>query len=205
MFVCLYIIARSKHWEKQPARPESCHSSQYKWLPIVPDELSLETHFLLSRYLHSWHWLSRCQKPVRQVLFALSHTSLNLRRFFLCYLWQRIEVSRARHASMKNRSLALELVRQLEIVTIRDSSLAKYVEYVMSLPVSELLISLYWNCQCPDRYLFATFSTCRASALPCAVSQITYCTRRGYPRHSCEGLQKIYLPKRPNSRSLVMP
>ena len=107
-----------------------------KGLPILPDELLLE---IISYYPVTP--IPDCDPDVedqnirRQVLFALSQTSSNLRRFFLCSLWQRIEVCRTRtHAApMKNRSLALELVRQLEIVTIRDPTLAEYVQYVSHL------------------------------------------------------------------------
>jgi len=112
-----------------------------KGLPIFPDELYLE---IISYYPVSpipqkgnHHPDVKNQIVRRQVLFALSQTSLNLRRFFLPYLWQRIEVCRIRYAPMKSRTLALELVRQLEIVTIRDPTLAKYVEYVsvLSIPI----------------------------------------------------------------------
>jgi len=103
-----------------------------KGLPILPDELYLE---IISYYPVTPIPDSQCpniteQNIRRQVLSALSQTSLNLRRFFLCYLWQRIEVCRPRNVSMKSRTLALELIRQLEIVTIRDPTLAKYVQIV---------------------------------------------------------------------------
>jgi hypothetical protein len=138
-----------------------------KGLPTLPDELYLE---IISCYPASPIPIPRNirhpdinkQGAVRrQVLFALSQTSVNLRRFFLCYLWQRIEVC-ATHAPIKSRKLALELIRQLEIVTIRDPSLAKYVEYVGSLSFvyTKLLISSYQNCQCRDRRLFTAFSPC---------------------------------------------
>ena len=106
-----------------------------KGLPILPDELLLE---IVSYYpvtpIPDRDPDVEAQNIRRQVLFALSQTSSNLRRFFLCCLWQRIEVCRSTHAApMKNRSLALELVRQLEIVTIRDPTLAEYVQYVSHL------------------------------------------------------------------------
>lgn len=113
-----------------------------KGLPILPDELYLE---IISYYPVTPipHHTSRDpdidvenQNIRRQVLFALSQTSLNLRRFFLRYTWQRIEVCRTEY--MRSRTLALELVRQLEIVTIREPTLAKYVEYV-GVPHSSIL------------------------------------------------------------------
>ncbi|KAF8808880.1 hypothetical protein BYT27DRAFT_7095528 [Phlegmacium glaucopus] len=98
-----------------------------KGLPILPDELYLE---ILSYYPVSPFRHDPSHSVRRQVLFALSQTSTNLRRFFLCYLWERIEVCRSGQASIKSRTLALELVRQLEIVTIRNPTLAKYVKVV---------------------------------------------------------------------------
>jgi len=106
-----------------------------KGLPILPDELYLE---IISYYpvtpIPQDTWARdpdidvENQNVRHQVLFALSQTSLNLRRFFLRYTWQRIEVCRTEN--MRSRTLALELVRQLEIVTIREPTLAKYVEIV---------------------------------------------------------------------------
>jgi hypothetical protein len=49
-------------------------------------------------------------------------------------MWRKIEVGVERHGT-KNKTyakrLATELVRQLEIVTIRDPTLAQYVQYVV--------------------------------------------------------------------------
>ncbi|KAF8811083.1 hypothetical protein BYT27DRAFT_7185056, partial [Phlegmacium glaucopus] len=71
----------------------------------------------------------------------------SLRRVFLRYLWQRIEVREGMKVGDKNDTLppsvnyhhtikksfekyTVELVRQLEIVTIRNPQLAQYVNYV---------------------------------------------------------------------------
>lgn len=84
----------------------------------------------------------------RERLMALSQTCRNLRLFFLPYLWNRIEVFSGMRAPTgevlnSDEQLAFELVRQLEIVTIRDPDLARYVKCVESpffFPMEP------WNC-----------------------------------------------------------
>jgi hypothetical protein len=124
--------------EKLPARRENTTG-----LPIFPAELLLE---ILSYYEsipdpdpnEDYH-----QKDAdahfahRERLIALSQTCRNLRLFFLPYIWRYIEVFTGMRASTGEvlnfeEQLALELVRQLEIVTIRDPDLARYVKYVES-------------------------------------------------------------------------
>ena len=75
-----------------------------------------------------------------ETLLSLTQTSRSLRRFFWRYLWQRIEVREGMKFGGKNDTLkdsrsstsckkyATELVRQLEIVTIRNPLLAQYVK-----------------------------------------------------------------------------
>ncbi|KAF8816621.1 hypothetical protein BYT27DRAFT_7333267 [Phlegmacium glaucopus] len=85
-----------------------------------------------------------------ETLLSLSQTSRSLRRFFWRYLWQRIEVregmkirdqddtsegssylTRSDPWSSKARErYTIELVRQLEIVTVRNPQLAQYVNYL---------------------------------------------------------------------------
>ena len=81
-----------------------------------------------------------------ETLLSLSQTSRSLRRFFWRYLWQRIEVREGikiwdEDGTLKgipsvsdlqgHKKYATELVRQLEIVTVRNPQLAQYVKSVL--------------------------------------------------------------------------
>jgi hypothetical protein len=117
-------------------------------LAILPDELLLE---VLSYYPDSKPEVSEYSRKDadahfsrRERLIALSETCRNLRRFLRPYVWCRIEVldrmTTAGEETLKTeQQLALELVRQLEIVTIRDPSLAEYVKYVNKFGFLDLL------------------------------------------------------------------
>jgi hypothetical protein len=107
-------------------------------LALFPDELLLE---ILSYYpeceLDPNEEYSKqdadAQFARREALIALSQTCRNLRRFLRPYIWRRIEVFIGMRVSAgevlnTEEQLALELVRQLEIVTIRDPDLAGYVK-----------------------------------------------------------------------------
>ncbi|CAA7267739.1 unnamed protein product [Cyclocybe aegerita] len=112
-------------------------------LAIFPDELLLE---IMSYYpalpLPSAGISSNdidLSVARRELLLALSGTCSNLRRFFRPYAWQRIEVCRDMTVNgcilrgggvSENKEINLELVRPLEIVTIRDPSLAEFVQVV---------------------------------------------------------------------------
>ena len=110
-------------------------------LAIFPDELLLE---ILSYYPDNEPDLNEdigrdadAHFARRERLIALSQTCRNLRRFLRPYVWRRIEVFTGMRISAgillrTKRQLAFELIRQLEIVTIRDPSLAEYVKYVES-------------------------------------------------------------------------
>jgi len=104
-------------------------------LATFPDELLLE---ILSYYPDSEPELNEdvardadAHFARRERLIALSQTCRNLRRFLHPYIWRRIEVFTGMRVSAgilgTSRQLAFELIRQLEIVTIRDPSLAEYV------------------------------------------------------------------------------
>jgi hypothetical protein len=107
-------------------------------LAILPDELLLE---ILSYYPESEpdpnEEYSREDADAhfarRERLITLSQTCRNLRRFLRPYVWRRIEVFTGMRVSAGEvlniqGKVALELIRQLEIVTIRDPELAEYVK-----------------------------------------------------------------------------
>ncbi|KDR68728.1 hypothetical protein GALMADRAFT_146075 [Galerina marginata CBS 339.88] len=114
-------------------------------LATFPDELLLE---VMSYYPPIPLPTVEPQPPIdadaqierRETLAALSHTCSNLRRFFRPYIWQRIEVvsgmpvgnrRRVGKKTKANERLSnQELLRQLEIVTIRDTSLSEYVNVI---------------------------------------------------------------------------
>jgi hypothetical protein len=115
-------------------------------LPALPTELLLEimSHFpavLLPLGEHDKCMIYSApylEKP--RVLRVLSQMCRSLRSIFLPYVWQAIEVcashriseGRAPHRLERSRvskELATELITQLEIVTIRDPTLAQYVKY----------------------------------------------------------------------------
>jgi hypothetical protein len=114
-------------------------------LPALPPEILLEiiSYFptipvplLENRNIFEHKYQAR-----EKALSALSQTCVILRRVFLPLRWQRLEVceiSKEEQCSQiyrpymskdpRKRALATELVWQLEAVTIRDPSLAQYVQ-----------------------------------------------------------------------------
>ena len=109
-------------------------------LATLPDELLLE---ILSFYPESEpdpkEKYSKEEADAhfarRERLITLSQTCRNLRRFLRPYVWRRIEVFTGMRVSTGEvldtpEKLALELIRQLEIVTVRDPELADFVKYV---------------------------------------------------------------------------
>jgi len=117
--------------------------------PALPTELLLEivSHFpaiplpMGRRDRASVYPASFLEKP--RILRALSQMCRSLRSIFLPYVWQKIEVcanpripenisatsARRFHRPLVSKELATELITQLEIVTIRDPTLAQYIKY----------------------------------------------------------------------------
>ncbi|CAA7267730.1 unnamed protein product [Cyclocybe aegerita] len=114
-----------------------------KGLAIFPDELLLEIlSYFPPAVLTTREYYQEdldAQAARSEVLDALCQICSNLRRFFRPYVWQRIEVRPGMLVNGKElddstkrgrREYNLELLRQLEIVTIRDPALAEYVQIV---------------------------------------------------------------------------
>ncbi|KIM42036.1 hypothetical protein M413DRAFT_27563 [Hebeloma cylindrosporum] len=115
-------------------------------LAVFPDELLLE---IISYYPDSeFDPDEECSKQIedanarlarRERLTALSQTCRNLHRFLHPYVWSRIEVFGGMRVGgptgtpttlFGEDELAVELIRQLEIVTVRDPGLAGYINVV---------------------------------------------------------------------------
>jgi len=112
----------------------------------LPDELYLEIISHFPAYPIPLGNKSVNIQAVRDrhvTLLALSQVCRSLRPAFLRYLWQRIEVydgmetgkgqlhrRLGRTSASADKKYAEELVRQLEVVTVREPSLARHVKSV---------------------------------------------------------------------------
>jgi hypothetical protein len=136
--------------------PTSTHAVNTRGFAALADEIYLEivSHIPsvpipTSIHLESYPEIRRSR---HETFLSLSQTSRSLRRFFWRYLWQHIEVregmkigdkddtlkgtrTRTRTAYLSDpadetghKKYAIELVRQLEIVTVRNPQLAQYVK-----------------------------------------------------------------------------
>ncbi|KDR68717.1 hypothetical protein GALMADRAFT_146065 [Galerina marginata CBS 339.88] len=168
----------------------SGHAFNTRGFPALPDEIYLEIlSHLPTIPVPTEDTIDICNPkshPNRQlILSSLSQTCQSLRRVFLRYLWQRIEVYEAMDTQkgplptfdvLRKRPIsnyvhsryAEEVVRQLEIVTIRDPNLAQHVNVlniVLSYSVETLLpelarcISLFPNLHTVQMHFFGPFVT----------------------------------------------
>lgn len=114
------------------ALPNEIYLEIISHIPSVP----IPTPLYSPRYVEM-----RCSR--HKTLLSLSQTCRFLRSVFLRYLWQRIEVREGirigeneflkgfnNFRSGNNKAFTVELVRQLEIVTIRNPHLAQHVKLV---------------------------------------------------------------------------
>ncbi|KAJ3507704.1 hypothetical protein NLJ89_g6159 [Agrocybe chaxingu] len=162
---------RSGTPEKQALLANGQPVLNIKGLPALPDEIYLE----IASYLPaipipttSYDLALQAHHDRHITLTSLSTTCRSLRRVFLRYLWQRIEVVDGmqtiagpltmltpKKPTEASKMYAEELVRQLEIVTIREPELAAHVnvlnvtilEYAVKTIVPELArcIALFPN------------------------------------------------------------
>ena len=130
--------------EKMLASGQSFNASGFA---ALPDELYLEIVSYFPTYPIPLGYKSVDIEAVRDrhlTLHALSQTCRSLRSTFLRFLWQRIEVYdgmetgkgrlhfRYGGPSLSRKKCAEELVRQLEVVTVREPNLARHVKSVKS-------------------------------------------------------------------------
>ena len=133
--------------EKMLASGQTFNTSGFA---ALPDELYLEIISHFPAYPIPCGHKSVKVQAVRDrhlTLLALSQTCRSLRPAFLRYLWQRIEAYdgmetgkgqlHRRHgrssSASSNKRYAEELVRQLEVVTVREPNLARHVKSVKSM------------------------------------------------------------------------
>ena len=125
--------------------PTSTHAVNTRGFAALADEIFLEivSHMPPSVPIPTLSIL-KSNREIRssrhETFLSLSQTSRSLRRFFWRYLWQRIEVREGMKIGNKGdilnesrtrvsyKKYATELVRQLEVVTIRNPQLAQYVK-----------------------------------------------------------------------------
>ena len=142
-------VGRVKGSTTPPLGPTSTLVVNTRGFAALADEIYLEivSHIPSvpiptseSKHLKSYPEIRRSR---HETFLSLTQTSRSLRRFFWRYLWQRIEVREGMKIWGKNDTLkksrsitsckkyATELVRQLEVVTIRNPQLAQYVKWVL--------------------------------------------------------------------------
>ena len=136
--------------------PSSSHAVNTCGFAALADEIYLEILYHIPSVPIPTSFLSESYPEIRrsrhETLLSLTQTSRSLRRFFWRFLWQHIEVREGMKIGNKNgtsngtrtrtgiaylgnssdatghKKYATELVRQLEIVTVRNPLLAQYVK-----------------------------------------------------------------------------
>ena len=138
-------VGRKKGSISQAVPPTSTQDVNTRGFAALADEIYLEivSHIPSVPIPTSIHLKShqKIRRSRHETFLALTQTSRSLRRFFWRYLWERIEVREGMKIGDKDDTLkdtrtyatghkkyAVELVRQLEIVTIRNPLLAQYVK-----------------------------------------------------------------------------
>ena len=133
--------------------PISTHADNTCGFAGLADEIYLEIvsyipSVPIPTLIHSESY-PQIRRTRHETLLALTQTCRSLRRFFWRYLWQRIEVREGMRITNEDdivkdtqylsdpedpaghRDYAKELVRQMEIVTVRNPHLAQYVKSVL--------------------------------------------------------------------------
>ena len=138
---CLAASAYADNTRGFAALADEIYLEIVSYIPSVPIPTSIR-----SELYDSYREIRRSR---HETLLSLSQTSRSLRRVFWRYLWQRIEVREGMKIGntddtlksrpfrnvledpTRHKTYATELVRQLEIVTIRNPQLAQYVKSVL--------------------------------------------------------------------------
>ena len=123
----------------------SSSQSMMSGLPVLANEIYLEIASHIpsvpipaetSLFLESRSYLE-IRRSRYETLQSLSQVSRSFRGLFQHFLWQWVEVHEGRKTTLKDprdetqsghRTYALELDRQLEVVTVRSPHLAQYVK-----------------------------------------------------------------------------
>ena len=143
--------------KRQRGKATSTHAVNTRGFAALADEIYLEIlSYIPSVPIPTPEFHSESYPEIRrfrhETLLTLSQTSRSLRRFCWRYLWQRIEVREGMRIGKfhlkrplclgkssdetEHKKYATELVRQLEIVTVRNPHLAQYVKSVFCLNYS---------------------------------------------------------------------
>jgi len=145
------VIEKSRLRPRKQRKADSKHTEPERrgvntsGLAVLPDELLLEIVSYLPSLpapseSHASNEDAMAYAQQRDLFLALSISCRHLRQFFRPYVWRRLQVTSGmrigetilcpQSGKEGDVAYATELVRQLEIVNIRDPSLAEHVQYV---------------------------------------------------------------------------